>query len=111
MTREIARSTPASRSSNGLANLVDRAWRDTLQVLRGVEAAREIQAALAEAVLWMERSGAKSYEPFLLLESAELARLTGDEASCDHALRGAHRSFVEIGATARAERVGLEIGR
>jgi hypothetical protein len=80
-------------------------------VLRGVGAARKIQAALAEAAAWMERSGAKSYEPFLSLASAELARLTGDEASRDHALREAHRLFVEIGATARAEQVGREIGR
>ena len=45
------------------------------------------------------------------LERAELARLTGDETSCKHALREAHRLFVEIGATARAEQVAREIGR
>ena len=60
---------------------------------------------------WIERSGAKSYEPFLHLEYAELARLTGDEASRDHALREAHRLFIEIGATTRAEQVALEISR
>jgi len=45
------------------------------------------------------------------LERAELARLTRDEVSREHALREAHRLFVEIGATARAEQVAREIGR
>jgi hypothetical protein len=35
---------------------------------------------LAEAVAWLEMSGAKSYEPFLHVERAELARLSGDDA-------------------------------
>ena len=78
---------------------------------RGLEAVREIQAALAEAAAWIERSGAKSYDPFLLLERAELARLTGDDTTRQHELREAHRLFVEIGATARAEQVAREIGR
>jgi hypothetical protein len=82
-----------------------------LRETRGVEAVGEIQASLAEAAAWIKRTGAKSYEPFLLLERAELARLTGDEAGREHALREAHRLFVEIGATARAEQVAREIGR
>jgi class 3 adenylate cyclase len=81
-----------------------------LRETRGVEAAAEIQAALAEAAAWLQRSGAKSYEPLLWLERAELARLTGDEAGRQRALRDAHRLFVEIGATARAEQVAREIG-
>jgi hypothetical protein len=84
---------------------------DALRETRGGAAASEIQAALAEAAAWVESTGAKSYEPFLLLERAELARLTGDEASREHALREAHRLFVEIGATARAEQVARKIGR
>jgi adenylate cyclase len=82
-----------------------------LRETRGVEAAGEIQVALAEAAGWIERSGAKSYEPLLHLQRAELARLTGDEASREHTLREAHRLFVEIGATARAEQVAREIER
>jgi hypothetical protein len=42
---------------------------------------REIEAALAEADAWLDMSGAKSYEPFLYVERAEFARLTGDEAA------------------------------
>jgi adenylate cyclase len=83
---------------------------DALRKTRGVKAAREIQAALAEATAWIEGSAAKSYAPFLQLERAEFGRLTGDEASREHALREAHGLFVEIGATARAEQVAREIG-
>jgi hypothetical protein len=38
-------------------------------------------------------SGAKSYEPFLCVERAELARLVGDEAIRQRELREAHRLF------------------
>jgi hypothetical protein len=34
--------------------------------MHGVEAMREIEVAFAEADAWLEMSGAKSYEPFLL---------------------------------------------
>jgi class 3 adenylate cyclase len=106
----------ASRVSGGLGTgfcdfAVLQSRVSTLREARGGQAAREIEAALGEAAAWIERSGAKSWEPFLQLERAELARLTGDEASREHALREAHRLFVEIGATARADQVAREIGR
>ncbi len=66
-----------------------RALRET----QGVQATREIEAAMAEAAAWLEMSGAKSYEPFLHVERAELARLTGDEAARELELREAHRLF------------------
>ena len=47
---------------------------------------------------------AKSYKPFLDVERAELARLTGDEAARERELREAHRLFIEMGATIRAPR-------
>ena len=50
-------------------------------------------------------SGAKSYQPFLHVERAELARLTGDEATREHELREAHRLFTEIGTPIRAAEV------
>jgi hypothetical protein len=50
-------------------------------------------------------SGAKSYEPFLHIERAELARLTGDDATRKRELREAHRLLTEIGASIRSERV------
>jgi hypothetical protein len=63
---------------------------------------REIAAALAEAEAWLEMSGAKSYEPFLHVERAGLARLTGDDTARERELRDAHRMFIEIGAPIRA---------
>jgi tetratricopeptide (TPR) repeat protein len=83
-----------------------RALRET----QGLQATREIDAALAEADAWLEMSGAKSYAPFLQVERAELALLRGDEASREHELREAHRLFTEIGAPIRAEQVARELG-
>jgi len=82
-----------------------RALRET----QGLPATGEIEAALAEAATWLEMSGAKSYEPFLHVERAELARLTGDEASRERALHEAHRLFTEIGAPIRAGEVAREL--
>jgi class 3 adenylate cyclase/tetratricopeptide (TPR) repeat protein len=83
-----------------------RALRET----QGLQATKEIAAALAEADAWLETSGAKSYEPFLHVERAELARLTGDDAARQRELREAHRLFTEIGAPIRAEQVARELG-
>jgi len=82
----------------------------TLREMKGVQAKREIEATLAEADAWLEMSGAKSYEPFLHVERAELARLTGDEATRQRELREAHRLFTEIGAPIRAAEVARELG-
>jgi hypothetical protein len=80
-----------------------------LREIHGVQAAKEIEEALAEADAWLEMSGAKSYEPFLHVERAELARLTGDEATCQHQFREAHRLFTEIGAPIRAAEIAREL--
>jgi hypothetical protein len=81
-----------------------------LREIHGVQAKREIEAALAEADAWLEMSGAKSYEPFLHVERAELAWLAGDEATGQRELREAHRLFTEIGAPIRAEQMARELG-
>jgi tetratricopeptide (TPR) repeat protein len=83
-----------------------RALRET----RGLQAAQNIETVLAEADAWLEMSGAKSYEPFLRVERAELARLTGDDALRERELREAHRLFTEIGAPIRAAEVAKELG-
>ncbi len=80
-----------------------------LREIRGVEATSDIEAALAEADAWLEMSGAKSYEPFLHVERAELARLQGDDTVRQHELREAHRLFLEVGAPIRAEQVAEEL--
>ena len=56
-------------------------------------------------------SGAKSYEPFLHRERAELARLSGDEATRQQELREAQRLFTEIGAPLRAAQVAKELAQ
>jgi hypothetical protein len=80
-----------------------------LRDLHGLDAKRDIEAALADADAWLEMSGAKSYEPFLHVERAELARLTGDEATRERELREAHRLFTEIGAPIWAAEVAKEL--
>ena len=69
-----------------------------LREIEGRQAKGKIEAALAEADSWLEMSGAKSYEPFLHVERAELARLMGDEGSRQRGLREARRLFADIGA-------------
>jgi hypothetical protein len=49
------------------------------------------------------------YAPFVHVERAELARLTGDEATRERELREAHRLFIAMGATIRAEQVAKEL--
>jgi hypothetical protein len=58
----------------------------------------------------VDETGATRYAPFIHVERAELARLDGDEAVRQRELREAHRLFIEIGATARAEQVAKELG-
>ena len=53
----------------------------------------------------LEMSGAKSYQPFLHVERAEL----GDETTRQRELCEAHRLFLEIGAPIRAAEVAKEL--
>jgi hypothetical protein len=55
-------------------------------------------------------TGGRTWEPFLHVERAELARLTGDEAAHERELREAHHLFLEIGAPIRAAKVAKELG-
>ena len=65
----------------------------------------EVQAALDAALALVDETGAKSYLPFIHLERAGLARLTGDEATRQRELHEAHRLFTEMGAPGRAAQV------
>ena len=83
------------------------------QVLRrtqGAEAREAIEAALTEAEALVESTGLRSWQPFLHVERAELARLVGDETAHERELREAHRLFTEMGATGHAERLARELG-
>jgi hypothetical protein len=79
-----------------------------LRELHGLQAMTEIEATLAEAEAWLKMSGAKSYEPFLHVERAELAGLNGDDTARRRELSEAHRLFTEIGAPIRAAEVAKE---
>jgi len=75
---------------------------------RGAKAKPKIEDALARALALVEETGARSLEPFVRVELAELARLTGDEASRRRELREAHRLFTEMGAPLQAARLAPE---
>jgi tetratricopeptide (TPR) repeat protein len=65
----------------------------------------DIESKLAAAWHLAEETGAKGYLPFIRLERAELARLTGDRAARQRELDEAHRLFTAMGATAHAAEV------
>jgi thioesterase domain-containing protein len=72
---------------------------------QGAKGKREIEAALARALSLVEETGARVHEPFIRVELAELARLTGDEATRQRELREAHRLFTEMGAPLQAAKL------
>jgi tetratricopeptide (TPR) repeat protein len=67
--------------------------------------------ALERALALVEETGARCYAPFVRVERARLARLSGDEAGYEHEMRLAQRLFTEMGATARAAEAARGIGR
>jgi len=68
-------------------------------------------SALERALALVGETGAACYAPFVRVERARLARLSGDEAGYEHEMRLAQRLFTEMGATARAEEVARKLGR
>jgi len=75
----------------------------------GAQASGEIETALREAQALVEETGGRSQEPFIHEEWANLARLTGEDATRQRELREAHRLFTEMGATGHAERLAKEL--
>jgi tetratricopeptide (TPR) repeat protein len=75
----------------------------------GLTARDTIERTLGRALSLVGETGGKALEPFIRVELSNLARLTGDEATRQRELRDAHRLFVEMGATARAEQVAREL--
>jgi class 3 adenylate cyclase/tetratricopeptide (TPR) repeat protein len=75
----------------------------------GAASADVIGSHLERAFGLVECSGAKSLEPFVRIEFANLARLRGDETRRDRELSDAHRLFLEIGAPLRAEQAAREL--
>ena len=70
------------------------------------ERAREL---LDEALRAADEAHAGARVPFIKYECAEAARALGDDTARARELREAHRLFVEMGATGRAERLAREL--
>jgi adenylate cyclase len=86
------------------------AWARVRLATEDADGATGIEAALRDAMALVEATGARAHAPFIHVERAALAHLLGDEATRQRELREAHRLFIEMGATARAEQVSRELG-
>jgi hypothetical protein len=78
------------------------------RVLRALDrgaASGEIEAALERSTAILEKTGARSYEPFIHEERAGLAQVLGDGGRYERELREAYRRFAHMGATGHAERL------
>jgi hypothetical protein len=73
------------------------------------EVVDRIKSALAGALELVRTTGGKTYEPFVHVELAELARQNGDKAGRKRELRRAHHLFTEIGAAGRAAAVSAQL--
>jgi adenylate cyclase len=82
-----------------------RALVHVLLAQEGATAAPAVRAALAEAERIVGEIGATSLAPLVLLDRAELARVEGDRAARERALREAKALFAEIGAPLRVREV------
>ncbi len=75
----------------------------------GTAARQAIEAALEQIQAYIDESGGVALQPFVHERRAELARLLGDEATCERELREAQRRFVQLGATGHIERLAREL--
>jgi hypothetical protein len=57
----------------------------------------------------IEETASRVFAPEVHEERAELARLRGDDTTCERELREAHRLFAEMDATGHAERLAREL--
>ena len=71
----------------------------------GPESAAAVAGALARAEEIVLEIGFRAAAPWIVETRAEIARVRGDEATCQRELQEAHRLFVEIGAVGHAERL------
>jgi hypothetical protein len=77
---------------------------------KGLQAREAIKKAQGEPSRLARRMGLKFFAPFVCVDRATLAQLSGDEATREHELREAYRLFLEIGAPIRAAEVAKELG-
>jgi adenylate cyclase len=81
-----------------------------LRASSGAGAAAAVESHLRQVRSLVKATGARSLEPRLHGELAELARLRGDEATCARERERARRQFIEVGAPILAEGVAVTIG-
>jgi predicted ATPase/class 3 adenylate cyclase len=82
-----------------------------LVATRGTDGVEDVERHLDRLSVLIEETGATSYAPLLHLQRAEASRLVGNEARRDQELREAHRLFIDMGASAHADRVAGELSR
>ncbi|MGH7785598.1 MAG: hypothetical protein ACRERC_01965, partial [Candidatus Binatia bacterium] len=70
-----------------------------------------VEHDLDDATAAVEQTTARGYLPAIHVERARLAALRGDARERERHLREAHRLFVDMGATPRAECVAAEMER
>jgi tetratricopeptide (TPR) repeat protein len=75
----------------------------------GSDGRGEIEAALSRALELIQATGARTLEPLVHVERAELLPQVGDEPGCERELQAAQRQFTEIGAEAHAARLRDEL--
>jgi adenylate cyclase len=69
----------------------------------------EVEAALAQTLELARETGAKTFEPLVHVELAELSRQLGEKERRERELHEAHRLFTEIGASGHAERLSAQL--
>src|SRR5262249_32299846 len=76
----------------------------------GMRARPVIEAELQQAMDLVKQTGAASNAPFIRVQLARLAGLSGDAAVWQRELRSARDGFVSMGAHARAQRLPVTGG-
>ena len=102
--------TGAQRRCVGMLPFAQLAMARVLLRTKGPEARGPIEAVLGELSRLARTTKMKTFEPLVCVERAELARLSGDDATRTRELRQAHQLFMEIGAPIRAAEVAKELG-
>jgi ATP/maltotriose-dependent transcriptional regulator MalT len=100
----------ARQRAPGMEPFAQLALARVLLLAEGIAARGAIENALEEVSRLARQMQLKMFEPFVCVERAELARLSGDETTRQRELREAHRLFLEIGAPIRAADVAKEFG-
>ncbi len=75
----------------------------------GPRAKKEVQSAAEASKEFIERTGAKGWLPFVHEVRAQLARVCGDDATCERERTEAERLWTEMGAPGHIERMDRDL--